>query len=78
MGRIEWLPIKDMPEEMKDGRRVLLAGGYFFCEALERRVTDPVSCQWWEGDWLIAGTEGGYVCVFYSGPTHFAEINAPT
>lgn len=77
MGRIDWIEIEHLPEEWKDGRRLLLAGGSFYCDALKREVTDPITAQWSNGWWLIVGTQGGYDCVFYESPTHFAEINAP-
>lgn len=64
---IPWRPIAELPDELKDGREVLLA--------LESSST----VAWWNGSlecWTdiglagLAGLEG-------MEPTHFAEINAP-
>lgn len=70
MGRIDWLPIAELPEAFKDGRRVLLC----------RDDEPPPNCGvvgWWAGgawrDYGDIGCNGEYE---YE-PTHFAELNPP-
>lgn len=66
---ITWTPIEQLPEELKDGREVLLA----FDD------NDGYTVAWWSkaldawtdiGDIGLAGLEG-------ITPTHFAEITPP-
>jgi len=71
---MEWQPIETAP---KDGTRVLLAGGKMFCEALDCYVMSPLSAQWDVDIWLVAGTEGGYVCADVQEPTHWMPLPLP-
>lgn len=66
-----WEPIETA---LRDGTIVLLAGGRFFCEAREHYVSTPTTAAWYGGFWLIVGTEGGYVCPGYDGPTHWMPL----
>lgn len=66
MGRIEWLPIEDLPEEMKDGRDVLAWGR-----------DGAVVVYWVESSGLGAVSHWVSESGFIERPTHFAEINAP-
>lgn len=63
-----WQRIETAP---KDGTRVLLGGGDMFCEAMDRRVFDPLSAQWYEEEWLVGGAESGYVRLTVNSPTHW-------
>lgn len=63
---MDWKPIETMPEEMRDGRRVMLynpmAGGY--------------TSEYRDGHWplyLWAGSVGHW----YPVPTHYAVITPP-
>ena len=78
MGNIDWLPIEDMPEEMKDGRWLLLwLPGEYWATGSNYAVG-----FWGEddegGDWLAADTDSKSMTAFGDRPTHFAEINPPT
>ncbi|GGO96535.1 hypothetical protein [Stakelama pacifica] len=88
MMAIDWKPIADMPQSLKDGREVLL--GWW-----ERNVGGTANPRpdywssvvviWWkafphsEGRWDIVHT-GEYAesSSFYETPTHYAEITPPT
>ena len=90
MGHIDWIPIADMPDALKDGRAMLLYGGFpdwlHSDEVLGdwedgRRVLTwekarPVSAWWDDEKWRYASYDGGYYGI-YDDPTHFAEINPP-
>lgn len=62
MGVIEWLPIAEMPDALKDGRDVLV----WFGEAAVA-FYDDVSEQWRSTDYSFAEEQ----------TSHFAEINPP-
>lgn len=67
MGNIDWLPISDLPAELRDGREVLL---YDWQGA---KVA-----TWQDGAWdsgYSSETGGGPIEI--EEPTHFAEINPP-
>lgn len=68
MGAIEWLPIADLPDALKDGREVLLWDG-------SNADVGIWSIQrWWDdGPGWNETTEGGPLYHV----THFAEINPP-
>ena len=64
---ITWTPIDQIPEELKDGRPVLLW--------IEGR---PLTASWDRDRWdLIEGGEYAASLAVYGVITHFAEINAP-
>lgn len=70
---IDWKPVAEMPEEMKDGRRVLLWSPLDEVEA--------VSCRWcsnpdWAG-WAYADEVLADVEPDGPEPTHYAEITPP-
>ncbi len=65
MGNIDWIPIADMPDALKDGREVL-----FSC--------DDGHGNWrtigkWDAEFGWVDDGGAWIEV----ATHFAEINAP-
>ncbi|WP_343518074.1 hypothetical protein [Sphingomonas sp.] len=69
MGRIEWLEIEHLPEEMKDGRRLL---GWHGVETLIRWADKFAD--------VYGDTSAGWYDMVLDRrvqPTHFAEINAP-
>lgn len=67
MGRIEWLPMGDMPDEIRDGRPILgFADGDMAVVAYERD----------EGYWRLM-VVGQYAEDGEWHPTHWAEINPP-
>ena len=70
-----WQPIETAP---RDGTIVLLDGGSFFCETREDHVLGPFTASWYDGAWLIAGCEGGYVSIHYEDPTHWMKLPEPT
>jgi hypothetical protein len=61
---IDWKPIAEMPDALKDGRRVLL---------WDVDLEQPETARW-HGEWEIYERYGSDTLV---GPTHYAEINAP-
>jgi hypothetical protein len=76
---IPWRPIAELPDELKDGRWILLKGGevdHYWDE--ESDHPPAVVAQWaeygecWQFAWYDSGTYGEY-----SSPTHFAEITPP-
>ncbi|QNG46162.1 hypothetical protein [Sphingobium yanoikuyae] len=69
MGRIDWIPIAEMPDHLKDGRDLLFWSDDEAVIALwDKFITGED--DYYEG-W--ATREGGNLM----GATHFAEINAP-
>lgn len=62
MGRIEWIPIAELPEAFKDGREVLFSS-----------PASLTSVGWYDDEigWLYQGWNDK------ANPTHFAEINPP-
>lgn len=67
MGRIDWIPIEEIPEVLKDGRDVLL------WEADEGETGRAAVGKFTGDSWYCA-------CYDFQSiwkPTHFAEINAP-
>ena len=77
LGRIDWIPIEEMPDEFKDGRDVLLGSRAWqlWGSGAFNNGRWTVSCGGevpWEGD----GDRGGLKDLPFD-PTHFAEINAP-
>ncbi|CAM8655389.1 hypothetical protein [Sphingobium cupriresistens] len=70
MGHIDWIPLGDVPERLKDSRDVM-----FWAD-------DELKVAFWDTfldgddeeykDWALR--EGGHL----TGATHFAEINAPS
>lgn len=69
MGRIDWIPIADMPERFKDGRDLLFWADDEVVIAVWDRFLDGE--DEYHEDW--ATREGAHLV----GATHFAEINAP-
>ncbi|AYO76419.1 hypothetical protein [Sphingobium yanoikuyae] len=69
MGRIDWIPIEDIPDRLKDGRDVLFWSNDEAVIAIWDRFLDGED-DYYE-DW--ATREGGNLI----GATHFAEINVP-
>lgn len=71
MGRIDWLPLSDMPDALKDGREVLL-----WLEEGRAVVADFDMDSWW-----IKEDRGPYqagVTELRPGEaTHFAELHGP-
>jgi hypothetical protein len=65
MGRIDWIPIAEMPAELKDGRDLLGAEGPRLCVM-----------AYLDGS---GGDDPGWYAVreYPVEPTHFAEINPP-
>lgn len=81
--KIEWKPIADIPDALKDGRWLLLKGGSIpYCWDGDS-LPPLVSAQWstWlnnqtvAGHWHFAWYDGGYYGG-YVDPTHYAEIEA--
>lgn len=66
---IETAPMDDTP--------VLLAGGRAFCEWRGRHLEGPMIAGWNGSYWLVAGVEGGYVCVSYENPTVWMPLPTP-
>lgn len=66
VGRIEWVPIAEMPEALKDGRPLLLWVIGFAWIADWRRGA------WYSDAWERSGRHA-----YPIEPTHFAEINGP-
>ncbi|WP_343546767.1 hypothetical protein [Sphingobium yanoikuyae] len=69
MGRIDWIPMADMPERLKDGHDVLFWSDDESVIALWDRFIDGEDDIY--EDW--ATRKGGHLI----GATHFAEVNAP-
>ena len=69
-----WRRIEDGAPQ--DGTSVLLSGGSFYCEWLDRDVRTPVVASWANHGWLICGTEAGFVCVFYEMPQYWLPLDA--
>ena len=70
MGRIEWLPIDEMPDEIKFGQEVLL-----WIEGTDK--ADPFAIT---AFWDVGGhgwTDNGRGDLFHINPTHWAELNPP-
>lgn len=73
MGRIEWIPIAELPEAFKDGREVL----FYYPDAFAYDPDSPVPTMAVKrcdsrGNW-----SGYYPVEFLGEPTHFAELNPP-
>lgn len=68
MGRIDWIPIAELPEAFKDGREVLIYDSAGAVVVTYDPRTMPEYC--WRG------TYGDGDASFT--PTHFAEINPPS
>ena len=67
---INWRPIAELPEELKDGRT-----SWFWCDCGEcGEPGDSIKCRWAENydceGWIC---DWGYC----HNPTHFCEINGP-
>lgn len=60
---ITWRPIAELPDELKDGRRVLV----WTCNGYAHVVEWADWGEDWRNDEMLP----------IDGPTHFAEINAP-
>lgn len=69
-----WRDIETAP---MDDTLVLLAGGMTFCEARERYIEGPMIAGWNGSFWLVAGVEGGYVCVSYENPKAWMPLPTP-
>lgn len=78
---IDWRPIDAIPDELKDGRWLLLSGGHIdygwdgdseppavVAQFLPRALPEPS----WQFAWYDSGYYGEY-----REPTHFAELNLP-
>lgn len=72
MGSIDWIPIADMPDTLKDGREVLL------WETVSRGGSEVAT---WDPADRWAGPKRGVWCstdgATIHGITHFAEITPP-
>lgn len=69
MGSIDWIPIADLPDYLKDGREVLLWDGD---SADVGTWSNTADFGHGEPGWSET-TEGGRLL----GITHFAELNVP-
>jgi hypothetical protein len=79
MGHIDWIPIADLPEALKDGRRVLV----WTDTRIDRDDLDYVEAAC-GGEHVIGpqfgrldANGGDWTLELIGKPTHFAEINAP-
>jgi hypothetical protein len=69
MGRIDWIPVEDMPDRLKDGRDLL----FWTNDEIEIAIWDRFITGEDEYHYGWATREGNH----FVGATHFAEINAP-
>lgn len=69
MGRIDWIPLDDLPERLRDGRDLLFWSNDEAVIAFWDTFLDEQDEEY--QDW--ATQEGGHLV----GATHFAEINPP-
>lgn len=77
---ITWTPIAQLPDELKDGRWLLLSGGQInHGWDYEEPKPPMVVAQWrtyandgWQFAWYDSGYYGGY-----ENPAYFAEITPP-
>lgn len=69
MGRIDWIPLDDLPERLRDGRDLLFWSNDEVVVAFWDTFLDEQDEEYL--DW--ATREGGHLV----GATHFAEINPP-
>lgn len=69
MGRIDWIPLDDLPERLRDGRDLLFWSNDEVVIAFWDTFLDEQDEEY--QDW--ATREGGHLV----GATHFAEINPP-
>jgi hypothetical protein len=72
MGNIDWIAIADLPEDLKDGRDVLL----WVPDILDWPDRPGAVSVYWDTDmgWC-SNSLGGFTP--RGNPTHFAEINPP-
>ncbi len=65
MGNIDWVPIEECPDRLKNGRFLLLWDGQRPHTAFWFDRGPRAGWETYDGDWIAK-------------PTHFAEINAPS
>ena len=68
MGRIDWLPIEELTDELKDGRNLLIWILDDFYIGSANVDPDDGSIRWWLDGEAEPITDQ---------PTHFAELNRP-
>lgn len=66
MGNIDWIPISDLSDALKDGREVLFWDVWGVPERKSARVATFSGTDWRDDEGVPIWT-----------PTHFAEINPP-
>lgn len=63
--QFQWRPIEDMPDEMKDGRNILVYGPH---NTKGHYISDT---PWFDGRWEIVWKSG------YGAPTHWMPLPTP-
>lgn len=87
MGNIDWIPIADLPDALKDGRDVLLCrkntlGTYYGGDGEKLNPDRPflydLAC-WENGQWRTETDDGcgGSEMMRADDPDYFAELNPP-